>query len=126
MSKPSAIVVKFPIGRVVREHRIGHLLAATPEGEAIEQALQSVRGAIKTLERQRASLILRANRARKKETPEQHARLVEKNMSRIYARQDEDCAAKPLAPYTVDLLRKIVAEADAAAEGDNNDGGSAA
>jgi hypothetical protein len=31
-----------------------------------------------------------------------------------------------LDPYTVGVLRKLVAEADAAAEGDNNDGGSAA
>jgi len=41
-------------------------------------------------------------------------------------REDEDRAAEPLNPYTVDVRRKIVAEADAAAEGDNNDGGSAA
>jgi hypothetical protein len=121
-------VIKFPIGRVVREHRIGHILAATPKAEAIEQALRSVRDAIKTLRRQEASLNLRAARERKKETPEQHARLVEKNMSRIYACQDENRAAeaKPLDPYMVGVLRKIVAEADAAAEGDNNDGGSAA
>ena len=84
--------------------------------------------AIKTLRRQEASLNLRAARERKKETPEQHAQLVERNMRRIYAREDEDRAAeaKPLDPYTVEVFRKIVAKADAAAEGDNNDGGSAA
>ena len=89
--------------------------------------MRSVRRAIKTLQRQYASLILRANRARRKEAPEQHARMVDKHMQHIYARQDEDRAAeaKPLDPYTVGVLRKIVAEADAAAEGDNNDGGSA-
>jgi hypothetical protein len=49
-------------------------------------------------------------------------------MQRIYKREDEDRAAeaKPLSPIMVKVLRKIVAEADAAAEGDNNDGGSAA
>jgi hypothetical protein len=127
MSRASS-VVKFPIGRVVREHRIGNILAATPEAEAIEQARRSVSQAIKTLRRQEASLNLRAARERKKETPEQHAQLVERNMRRIYAREDEDRAAeaKPLDPYTVEVFRKIVAKADAAAEGDNNDGGSAA
>jgi hypothetical protein len=121
-------VIKFPIGRVVREHRIGHILAATPEAEAIEQAAISVRQAITTLRRQEASLNLRAARERKKETPEQHARLVKENMRRIYKCEDEDRAAeaKPLDPYTVGVLRKMIAEADAAAEGDNNDGGSAA
>jgi len=96
--------------------------------EAIEQARRSVSQAIKTLRRQEASLNLRAARERKKETPEQHAQLVERNMRRIYAREDEDRAAeaKPLDAYTVEVFRKIVAKADAAAEGDNNDGGSAA
>jgi hypothetical protein len=47
-------------------------------------------------------------------------------MSRVFACQDEDRAAKPLNPHMVEVLRKIVAEADTAAEGDNNDGGSAA
>jgi hypothetical protein len=126
--KRTDTVVKFPIGRVVREHRIGLILAATPEAEAIEQALRSVSQAITTLRRQEASLNLRAARERKKETPEQHARLVKENMRHMFACQDEDRAAeaKPLDPYTVGVLRKIVAEADAAAEGDNNDGGSAA
>jgi hypothetical protein len=130
MSRPKRTdtVVKFPIGRVVREHRIGIILAATPEAEAIEQALRSVCDAIKTLERQRASLILRANRERKKETPEQHARLVEKNMRHMYKCEDEDrrAEAKPLDPYMVEVLRKMVAEADAAAEAGDTDGGSAA
>jgi predicted AAA+ superfamily ATPase len=121
-------VIKFPIGRVVREHRIGQILAGTAEGEAIEQAARSVRHAIKTLRRQEASLNLRAAREREKETPEQQARFVEKSMRHIYARQDEDRAAeaKPLDPFMVEVLRKLVTEADAAAEGDNNDGGSAA
>ena len=126
MTRRTDTVIKFPIGRVVREHRIGAINEATPEAEAIEQAMRSVRHAIKTLQRQYASLILRANRARKKETPEQHRAAVAKNMQRIYACQDEDRAAKPLDPFMVNVLRKMVAEADAAAEGDNNDGGSAA
>jgi hypothetical protein len=42
-------VVKFPVGRVVREHRIGCILAATPEAEEVERALRSVRDAITTL-----------------------------------------------------------------------------
>ena len=126
--RPEGSIVKFPIGRVVREHRIGNITEATPEAEAIEQALRSVRHAIKTLERQRASLNLRAAGEHKKVTPEQHARLVERNMQRIYKREDEDRAAeaKPLTPLMVGVLRKMIAEADAAAEGDNNDGGSAA
>ena len=92
MSKPrqSAAVIKFPIGRVVREHRIGAILAATPTAEAIEQALRSVSHAIKTLRHQAATLNLLAARERKKETPDQRARLVTKNMSRIYAREAED------------------------------------
>jgi hypothetical protein len=87
-------VIKYPIGRVVREHRIGQLYEPTAEAEAIEQALQSVRAAIKTLRRQEASLNLRANRERKKVTPEQHARVVKENMRRIYARQDEGRTAE--------------------------------
>ena len=99
-----------------------------PELEAIEQAAISVRRAIHTLRRQEATLNLLAARERKKETPEQHARLVEENMSRVYAREAEDRAAeaKPLDPFMVEVLRKMVAEADAAAEADNNDGGNAA
>ena len=62
-------VVKFPIGRVVREHRIGQIHEATPEAEAIEQAARSVRHALKTLRRQEASLNLRAAQLRKKVTP---------------------------------------------------------
>jgi hypothetical protein len=119
-------IVKFPIGRVVREHRIGGTQHGSPELDAIEQSAISIRRAIETLRRQGATLNLLAARARKKVTPEQHARAVEKNMSRIYARQDEDRAAKPLAPYMVETLRKIVAEADAAAAGDKNDCESAA
>src|ERR1700732_3955284 len=83
-------VVKFPIGRVVREHRIGCILAATPEAEEVERALRSVRDAITTLRRQEASLILRWRHALEQETPEQNARLVERNMRRIYACAKED------------------------------------
>jgi hypothetical protein len=120
-------IVKFPIGRVVREHRIGIILAATPEAEAIEQALRSVRGAIETLRRQEATLNLHAARERKKVTPEQHARLVERNMQGIYACQDEDraAAAPPPDAGTRRALRKLVDKWDAEA-GDNDDGGSAA
>src|SRR5438045_1768449 len=94
MSRPKRTdtVVKFPIGRVVREHRIGIILAATPKAEAIEQALRSVRDAIRTLQRQRATLELLAWRGREKETPEQHAALVKRSMAHIYAWQDEDAA----------------------------------
>jgi hypothetical protein len=83
-SKRTDTVVMFPIGRVVREHRIGQIHEATPEAEAIERALRSMRHAIKTLEWQQSSLNLRLQRERKKVTPEQHARLVERNMQRIY------------------------------------------
>jgi hypothetical protein len=83
-------VVKFPIGRVVREHRIGIILAATPKAEAIEQALRSINHAIVTLRRQEATLNLHAARERKKVTPKQHAQLVAKNMRHIYA-----CRARP-------------------------------
>ena len=127
MSGPEGSVVKFPIGRVVREHRVG-LTSATPELEAINQAAISMRRAITSLRRQEATLNLLAARAWKKATPEQRERAGAENTRRIYARQDEDRAAeaKPLDPYTVEVFRKIVAEADTAAEGDNNDGGSAA
>ena len=54
MSARNDTVVKFPIGRVVREHRIAPLLAATPEAEAIDQAFRSVEHAMKSLERQRS------------------------------------------------------------------------
>jgi hypothetical protein len=126
--RPEGSVIKFPIGRVVREHRIGLALGGTPELEAIERASISVRFAIETLRRQEATLNLYAARARKKVTPEQHARAVKENMRHMYKCEDEDRAAeaKPLDPYMVEVLRKIVAEADAAAEGDNKDGGSAA
>jgi hypothetical protein len=121
-------VIKFPIGRVVREHRIGATRHGSPELDAIEQAAISVRRAITTLRRQQATLNLRAAVARKKVTPEQQAAACAENMRRIYAREDEDRAAKakPLNSYTVGVLRKMIAEADAAAGGDNNDEGSAA
>jgi len=119
-------VIKFPIGRVVREHRIGASLSGSPELDAIERSAISIRRAITTLRRQHATLNLLADRARKKVTPEQRAAAGAENMRRIYAREDEDRAAKPLNPHMVEVLRKIVAEADAAAEDDDNDGGSAA
>jgi hypothetical protein len=134
MSRASS-VVKFPIGRVVREHRIGHILAATPEAEAIEQARRSVSQAIKTLRRQEASLNWRAARERKKETPEQHAQLVERNMRRIYACQDEDRAAAAPSPDADErrlharddarLFRALAEKLEAQAD-DGDDGGSAA
>ena len=40
-AKRADTVVKFPIDRVVREHRIGMLLGVTIEAEAIDQALRS-------------------------------------------------------------------------------------
>jgi hypothetical protein len=101
MSRPKHpdTVIKFPIGRVVREHRIG-LSGVTPELEAIERASISVRFAIETLRRQEATLNLYAARARKKVTPEQHARAVKENMRRMYKCEDEDRAAeaKPARP----------------------------
>jgi hypothetical protein len=134
MSRASS-VVKFPIGRVVREHRIGIILAATPEAEAIGQAAISVRRAIETLRRQEATLNLHAARESKKVTPKQHAQLVAKNMRHIYACQDEDraAAAPPLdaderrvhARDDARLFRALADKLDAEA-GDNDDGGSAA
>src|SRR3981081_2232355 len=75
-AKRADTVVKFPIDRVVREHRIGMLLGVTIEAEAIDQALRSVRHAIKSLRRQEATLNLCAARARRKVTPEQQAAAV--------------------------------------------------
>jgi hypothetical protein len=82
--------------------------------------------AITALRRQEASLNLRAARERKKETPEQHARLVEKSMSHVFARQDEDRAADAgrLDPFMVEVFRKLVAKADAEA-GEPGDGSAA-
>jgi hypothetical protein len=54
-------VVKFPLGRVVREHRISFPLGGMPESEAIDRAAFSVRRAIETLRRQQATLIARAS-----------------------------------------------------------------
>ena len=85
-----ANVVKFPIGRVVREHRIGCILAASPEAEELDRALRSVQHALTTLRRQEASLILRYRHAREQETPEQHARLVDRNTRRVFACAKED------------------------------------
>ena len=124
-------VVKFPVGRVVREHRIGPLLMATPEAEAIEQACYSVRRAIKALQRQEASLNLRAARARKKETPEQTARLVEKSMQHVYARQDEDRAAEaaacpPPPPHVLQRMRALFDRWEAQSDRDGDGGDSAA
>jgi hypothetical protein len=126
-AKRADTVVKFPIGRVVREHRIGIILAATPEAEAIEQALRSISRAIVTLRRQEATLNLYAARESKKVTPKQHAQLVAKNMRHIYACQDEDraAAAPPPDAGTRRALRKLVDKWDAEA-GDNDDGGTAA
>jgi hypothetical protein len=122
-SRDGANLVKFPIGRIVREHRIGSS-QATPELEAIEQAAVSIRQAIETLRRQEATLNLCAARARKKVTPEQQARLTEKNMRRIYACEDEDRAAEAVAAPPPDAgawraLRKLVDKWDAEAGGDD-------
>jgi hypothetical protein len=83
------VVVKFPIGRVVREHRISYLTGDT-EWEAIERALISMRRATITLRRQQATLTLLEAQARKKRTPEQRARIAERHMQHIYARMAED------------------------------------
>jgi hypothetical protein len=68
MSRPKRgdTVVKLPIGGVVREHRIGAFIGATPELEAIERASISVRGAVETLWQQEATLNLLAAQARKR------------------------------------------------------------
>ena len=126
-AKRADTVVKFPIDRVVREHRIGMLLGVTIEAEAIDQALRSVRHAIKSLRRQEATLNLCAARARKKVTPEQQAAAVKKNMRHIYACQDEDraAAAPPPDAGTRRALRKLVDKWDAEA-GEGDDGGNAA
>ena len=118
-------VIKFPIGRVVREHRIGASLSGSPELDAIERSAISIRRALVTLRRQEATLNLLAATARKKVTREQRAAAGAENMRRIHAREDEDRAAekKPLDPLFVKVLRQLVAEADAA---EDDDGGSAA
>ena len=114
MTRCTDTVVKFPIGRVVREHRIRGTQHGSPELDAIEQAAISVRRAIKTLLRQEATLNLRA------------AACAE-NMRRLYARDDENCAAEApaLDVEAVRLLRGALAKLEAQA-GDNDDGGSAA
>ena len=134
-AKRADTVVKFPIDRVVREHRIGMLFGATPEGQRIEQALRSISRAIVTLRRQEATLNLYAARESKKVTPKQHAQLVAKNMRHIYACQDEDRAAAAPSPDADErrlharddarLFRALADKLDAQA-GDNDDGGSAA
>src|SRR5438094_4995002 len=129
MSQRADTVVKFPIGRVVREHRILIALGATPELAAIDRSAISIRRAIETLRRQQAALNLLAARARKNETPEQHAAAVAKNMRRIYACEAEDRAAGAAAPPASTgarrRLRELVDRLDAEA-GDTDDGGSAA
>ena len=133
-AKRADTVVKFPIGRVVREHRIGPILGATPELEAIERSAISIRRAIETLRRQEAILNLCAARARKKVTPEQQAAAVKKNMRRIYACEAEDRAAEAPALDAdarlharddARLFRKLADKLEAQA-GDGDDGGSAA
>jgi hypothetical protein len=57
-SRDGSNIVKFPIGRVVREHRIGLIVGATSAEEAIEQSLISMRRAITTLRRQESTLFL--------------------------------------------------------------------
>ena len=109
-AKRADTVVKFPIGRVVREHRIGPILGATPELEAIERSAISIRRAIETLRRQEATLNLCAARARKKVTPEQQAAAV---------------AAPPPDAGTRQALRKLMDKWDAEA-GEGDDGGNAA
>jgi hypothetical protein len=84
-------VIKFPIGRVVREHRVGTLVALS-EADAIDQALWGVRLAIKSLRRQEASLNLRNWAARKRETPEERRAIGERTMRRVYTWLAEDDA----------------------------------
>ena len=86
-------IIKFPIVRAVREHRIGLIVGATSEDEAIEQSLVSMRRAITTLRRQHSTLILASYRARRKRTPEQRRRfdqLTDESLRRVYARIAED------------------------------------
>jgi hypothetical protein len=115
-------VIKFPIGRVVREHRIGTFTGATPELEAINQAAISMRRAITSLRRQEATLNLLAARAWKKATPEQRERAGDENTRRIYARQDEDraAAAPALDVEARRLLRGALAKLEAQASGDGD------
>jgi hypothetical protein len=119
-------VVKFPIGRVVREHRIGGTQHGLPELDAIEQSATSIRRAIETLRRQEATLNLLAARARKRVTPEQHAAACAENMRHIYKADSEDRAAAvpPLDSQQRQLLRGIIDKLDA--EAADPDGGSAA
>ena len=126
-AKRADTVVKFPIGRVVREHRIRGTQHGSPELDAIEQAAISVRRAIKTLLRQEATLNLHAARARKKVTPEQRAAAYAENTRRLLVRDDENRAAEApaLDVEAVRLLRGALAKLEAQA-GDNDDGGRAA
>src|SRR6476661_8010118 len=82
-------IIKFPIGRVVREHRIAASLHGSPELDAIERSGISIRRAIETLRRQEATLNLLAARARKKVAPEQRGAACAENMRHIYARINE-------------------------------------
>ena len=86
----SGEVVKFPIGVVVRQHRIRPAIGATTEEQAIDEAMMSVRHAIKSLKRQEASLHLRSYRAREKATPEQRRRMGEEIMRRVEERIAEN------------------------------------
>jgi hypothetical protein len=119
-AKRADTVVKFPIGRVVREHRVSASLNGSPELDAIEQAAISVRRAIKTLLRQEATLNLRAAVARKKVPPEQRAAAYAENTRRLHVRDDENCAAAAPPPdaRTRRALRKLVDKWDAEAGGD--------
>jgi hypothetical protein len=128
MSRPKRTdtVVKFPIGRVVREHRIRATQHGSPELDAIERLATSIRAAIITLRRQEAALHLLAARARKKVPPEQRAAAYAENTRRLYAREAEDRAAEAQA---IDAearrwLRGALAKLDA--EAGDGEGGNAA
>jgi hypothetical protein len=126
MTRRTDTVVKFPIGRVVREPRVSASLNGSPELDAIEQAAISVRRAITTLRRQEATLNLLAARAQKKVPPEQQAAAYAENTRRIYKREAEDRPQPPpLSEGAKQLIRELVAELSDD-NGDNDDGGSAA
>jgi hypothetical protein len=92
-SRDASNIVKFPIGRVVREHRSGLIVGETSEEAAIEQSLGSMRRAITTLRRQESTLFLAWYRAQRNRTPEQQRRfdqLADESLRRTYARIAED------------------------------------
>jgi hypothetical protein len=86
----SGEVVKFPIGRVVREHRVRMNFGGSVEANALDAVLHSVDDALASLKRQRSSLLMQFRAARERETPDERARASGRVMARVFMRQAED------------------------------------